>query len=94
MNLVKILKQAYFTDDEIKLAESIDRIIFSINITVPSGNRHKGATFEEIKQRLKDRRIFYDDSFVLSVLQHMENQPPQFKVLSEIDGKWFSIRTS
>lgn len=78
-----------FTSEELKIANTLDRIVTNINLPERNGSRgtkRRGASLEEIKGSLEKLRLPYPDGTLQEVLGKMEVE----NIMACMWGRWYS----
>ncbi|MDD5454045.1 MAG: hypothetical protein PHW62_00895 [Candidatus Ratteibacteria bacterium] len=81
-----LLNKLGFTPEEVRLAISIEGIIFVINRKIPIGMPHEGVTVEALKNEL-NQGIKYTEDLLKSTLEKCV----EHHILAETNGKFYSI---
>ncbi len=82
------LNKLGFTPEEVRLAVSIEPIVFVINRKVPIGTPMVGVTIEMLKNELnKDIDVKYSEELLKSTLDKCK----EHNILAETNGKLYSI---
>lgn len=80
------LNKLGFTPEEVRLAISIEQIIFVINRKIPIGTPMVGVTIEMLKDEL-NRGINYSEELLTATLDKCR----EHHILAETKGKLYSI---
>lgn len=80
------LNKLGFTPEEVRLAVSIEQIIFVTNRRIPIGTSQVGVTLNMLKDELSDKPNYTED-----LLNSTLEKCKQHHILAEVDGKLYSI---
>ncbi len=80
------LNKLGFTPEEVRLAVSIEKIIFVINRKVQIGTPHVGVTMGMLREELSGKSVYTDELFASTLEKCKEHH-----ILAEADGKLYSI---
>jgi len=75
-----------FTPEEIRLADTIEKIVFRLNHSVHPDENERGVRDDELRSELSLINITSNETFFQNTLKKCEDN----QILAKVDGLWFS----